>query len=502
MVFGSTMLEVAIGMIFVYLLMSLLCSAFGELINSLLRFRSKDLEKGIRRLLDNTPIGHTGFLAPLKRFHEWINSPRATGLIPLLRRFQAAYNRLRDRTVVSPRGGAVVSSLAVPKLSDKFFSHPLIKPLFEGRKPSYIPARTFSLALWNMATEAAKEMQKEQGIVAPPPSVGGVITSPPTAGIVIRSVEKDLTLLRNAIELMPNDVLPKEIQQALLTHMDEAEHDFDKARENVEKWYDDTMDRVSGSFRRRAQYILLTLGFLLALAINVDSFNIIKALSNNDDLRKTVVTAAEKYANEPLPGTTPTPTPTPITTTTTTTPGAGATGAGANGAPTPSPSPTPTAEEQFAAARERIKQIKGEINELGLPIGWDCGWRDPNSTGAPGTGTNSNSNGNTNSNTNTNTNANINTNSNANANQSAKTKPVWKCSQFSGSNLRGVPDGWSGWLFKLMGIFLTALAVSQGAPFWFDLLNKIIVIRSTVKPREKSQDEGSKDKKPTTNTSP
>jgi hypothetical protein len=45
-----------------------------------------------------------------------------------------------------------------------------------------------------------------------------------------------------------------------------------------------------------------------------------------------------------------------------------------------------------------------------------------------------------------------------------------------------------------LGVFLTALAVSQGAPFWFDLLNKIIVIRSTIKPHEKSPDQPSKDR--------
>jgi hypothetical protein len=48
------------------------------------------------------------------------------------------------------------------------------------------------------------------------------------------------------------------------------------------------------------------------------------------------------------------------------------------------------------------------------------------------------------------------------------------------------PDRALGWL-------LTALAASLGAPFWFDLLNKIIVVRSTVKPHEKSQPEASKD---------
>jgi hypothetical protein len=46
----------------------------------------------------------------------------------------------------------------------------------------------------------------------------------------------------------------------------------------------------------------------------------------------------------------------------------------------------------------------------------------------------------------------------------------------------------------LLGWLLTAIAISLGAPFWFDALNKIMVVRSTVKPREKSRDEGSKDK--------
>ena len=45
---------------------------------------------------------------------------------------------------------------------------------------------------------------------------------------------------------------------------------------------------------------------------------------------------------------------------------------------------------------------------------------------------------------------------------------------------------WLGWL-------ITGLAISLGAPFWFDWLNKFIVIRSTVKPQEKSPVEPSKD---------
>lgn len=54
---------------------------------------------------------------------------------------------------------------------------------------------------------------------------------------------------------------------------------------------------------------------------------------------------------------------------------------------------------------------------------------------------------------------------------------------------RAASRGWLGWL-------MTAFAISLGAPFWFDTLNKIMVIRSTVKPREKSPEEGSEDRKP------
>ena len=50
-----------------------------------------------------------------------------------------------------------------------------------------------------------------------------------------------------------------------------------------------------------------------------------------------------------------------------------------------------------------------------------------------------------------------------------------------------------------IGWILTALAVSLGAPFWFDALNKLMVVRSTVKPHEKSREETSKDASPAPN---
>jgi hypothetical protein len=43
------------------------------------------------------------------------------------------------------------------------------------------------------------------------------------------------------------------------------------------------------------------------------------------------------------------------------------------------------------------------------------------------------------------------------------------------------------WLTKFFGLFLTILATSMGAPFWFDLLKRITAIRSTgISPAEET----------------
>lgn len=49
-------------------------------------------------------------------------------------------------------------------------------------------------------------------------------------------------------------------------------------------------------------------------------------------------------------------------------------------------------------------------------------------------------------------------------------------------------------LHALMGWLITAFAISLGAPFWFDTLGRIMVVRNTVKPNQKSPNEASDDR--------
>jgi len=362
MIFGSTLLEVAIGVIFVYLLLSLLCSAFSELIESFIKYRSRDLEKGIGKLLDN------------------------------------------------------------PQLAEEFFKHPLIKPL--GEKPSYIPARTFSLALWNLATTSTAEGKALAG-----------------------GVTQKLDVIRGVIASLDEQQFGN-IKTSLLTLIDEAGSDINKARTNIEDWYNDAMDRVSGWYKRRVHKILIVIGFIAAALLNVDTINIAKTLWYNDTLRASVAAAAENYVKtNPAPTPIPTPTTTPETTTT---------------IPTTTTAPqvetVTDANQQAFIARQKINNIRAEIDNLGLPISW-VSQPDRNDEKYKG-----------------------------------KDAQYEQDLQAYNVDPRRLPNDGRGWLLKLLGIFLTALAVSQGAPFWFDLLNKIIVIRSTIKPHEKSPDQPSKDR--------
>jgi hypothetical protein len=375
---GSTILEVAIGVLFVYLLLSLLCSALGELIESFVRFRARDLKKGIKNLLHRQDL-------------------------------------VRD-----------------------FFNHPLIKPL--GENPSYIPARTFSLALWNLATtEAAAGKQGAAGVTQNMDAIRGLIAS-------------------------LDDGKYKAIKISLLILIDQAGNDIGKARANIEEWYDDAMDRISGSYKRRVQWMLIGIGLLAAASLNIDTINLARVFWYNETLRGSVAAAAENYFRAE-----PTPTPAP---TASAQGSQGALAAASKPAPVSSPSPAPTPDNENSAIQpsagaqnplRKISEIRSEIDRLSLPIGWVSA---PDITDRSYEGL-----------------------------KEAELAERYKQDLASYRvDPRRLPQDLNDWFLKVLGIFLTALAVSQGAPFWFDLLNRFITIRSTVKPREKSAEQPSKDR--------
>ncbi len=364
--FNSGILDVAVGLTFVYLLLSLVCTAINEIIEAKLRMRAVDLERGIRELL-----GGEDRVDFVKQFYD---HPLIFSLF--LKHYEPT--AVDSKTKRYARGSDL---------------------------PSYIPRRNFALALMDLMLPAAGgagggvTASGAAGATPPVRAAGPPLTAgAPGAAAPPGTTPNALQPLRDAIARSENAPL----RAALLPLVDAAAGDVAAARENIENWFDSAMDRVSGWYKRRVQWIVLGLGLALAIVSNADTITIANALSRDVSMRNSLVAAAQEYAK-----------------------------------PSTSPAqPSSDRAEPIAACRQnenapecRVAKNLTQIGRLGLPVGWDRD--DP----------------------------------------------------------RTMPDTLGGWLVKAIGLLLTAVAISLGAPWWFDMLNKIIVVRSTVKPREKSPEE-------------
>ena len=327
---GSTILDVAIGVIFVFILVSIICSAIREGLESLLKTRAAHLEHGIRELLHDRD--GTGLARDL------FNHPLVSALYP------ADYGTARTVRTGNRRPWGLARG---------------------GDLPSYIPSRSFATALMDLAVRG-REITPENS----------------SAGAPVLSLQS----LRDGVGNLGND----KVQRALLTAIDSAQGDLNRAQANIEAWYDGSMDRVSGWYKRSTHKVIFVVALFLAVALNVDTVAIAGHLYRDSGARAALVARAGAVTAD--------------------------TGAAMG----------------YDAAR-------AALDSLPLPIGWGR-----NRYIAPG--------------------------------------------------IKGFERNWMLYGLPVIGWLMTALAATLGAPFWFDVLNKVMVIRSTVKPHEKSKEEGSEDR--------
>jgi hypothetical protein len=353
---GSVILDVAIGMILLYLLLSLLCSTLREGLEGWLKTRSVHLERGVRELLHD-PSGRG--LA-----YDLYNHPLVQSL------YRGEYDPAR--IPVRTREGRT-----------EYGTMPA-----RGNLPSYIPAGNFALALLD--------------VVARGPSGADPGAADASAPVL------SLAGVRARIAEIQNPP----VQRALLAAIDTANGDLTRAQKNVEAWFNSSMDRVSGWYKRKTQLVLFLLGLGVAVVLNVDSFGIAQFLYHDKPTRDALVAQAAAVA----------------------------------------------ADSDFIKQPRSVAQIRATIDSLRLPIGWSRDAEGELYRVTP------------------------------NGNEEVHRRESWA------KWLEDLAGAMGGWL-------VTAIAVSFGAPFWFDLLNKVMVVRSTVKPHEKSPEESSEDRQ-TRNAAP
>ena len=232
--FGSEILEVAIGIILVFLLVSIICAAAREGIEGWLKTRAAFLEHGLRELLhDRSAVGIV---------RSFYTHPLINGLYS---------DRYVPRPVTRPPSGLARG----------------------GNLPTYIPSRNFALALMDIAARGPEGFSN--------PSDG----SAPVLSLT--AVRANVINLENA-----------QVQRVLLMAIDTSQGDLDKAVANVAAWYDSAMDRVSGGYKRATQKILLVIGLCVAVGLNVNTITIADYLYRSDAARAAIVARAEAIARD------------------------------------------------------------------------------------------------------------------------------------------------------------------------------------------------------------
>lgn len=284
---GLQALDMAVGIIFIYLVLSLACTAANEIIAGLFDMRAGNLETGIKNLLsDNSMTG----------------------------------------------------------LEKKFYRHPMIKSLglakSKEKKPSYIAPHTFRLVLLDLVASPQGENRESE---------------------ILDDIRKNINGL-------PAD---SSLRKMLLLLLDDAKNDLPRFHSNIEEWYNNSMDRIAGWYKQKAQIITVIIAFVIAFGFNADTFQMARSLVNDPAIRQAIIQQAQE-----------------------------------------------TARKHLVVAEHDFKKIKNEIDKTGLPFGWE------------------------------NTEIELLKNS-----------------------------GLAGWITKIAGLLITTLAISLGAPFWFDTLNKIAHIR-------------------------
>jgi hypothetical protein len=251
--FNSTTLEVAIGMAFIYLLLSLFCTAINEALAGFLGTRAKNLEKGIRSL-----------------FTDGLKTAAASGE-PAVTLAEAIYNH------------GLIQSLyrSGPAEVTKWYTR------IGSSLPSYIPAGVFASALIDILFP---EFHIEAGATTTDAPTGGAnaATGSDKTGSALES-------MLSALEKLP----PSKGKEAIVTLVKQADGDIATVRQSFEGWYNDGMDRVSGWYKRKTQTVLFVIGILIAVGLNVDSIAIGKTLWISPATRSYAVAAAEDYAKEP-----------------------------------------------------------------------------------------------------------------------------------------------------------------------------------------------------------
>ena len=150
-------------------------------------------------------------------------------------------------------------------ISSQILESPFIKCLQKKEKllPSYIPSKNFALAVTELLN---------------PGSEGRL----------------DLNTLRKNITDR-NSTLQGDAQRVLIGLLNSTGDSYEKFTVNLEKFYDDSMERAGGWFRKYSRKVLMAVSFAVVILLNVDTIHICGTLWKDQSKLKEASEMAIEY---------------------------------------------------------------------------------------------------------------------------------------------------------------------------------------------------------------
>jgi hypothetical protein len=425
---NSAILEVIVGLVFVYILLSLLVSQINTIIANVLNIRARQLRTRIERIIFDEQLQKTLLAHP-------------------------------------------VIGMIQPKSSDKSRDEADIKEM-ETARVSNVDPKTFAKAMINVlsdpflnlysAIRMVKDTEERAKLLDITNQLKVSVSNPKEANAVLTQLHETITQLqppgradRRAMlrTLSPLQAALKNYQAGntgLLMVLDGVSNvenrAFQRAMETIlsgvgtikeaelaiEDWFNNRMEQTSQWYATFMQYLSLGVGLVLALMLNIDSIHLSLTLWNDETLRTSVAQAAQsadlsRFFDEEG---------NVISVPTTVAVGE----ADSDDTDDTEPDNTQALIDSYEAAQETLNQLL----QLRLPIGWTFT--------LPG---------------------------NVNELETSAGQAITVYDPLTDSrNLYRMfaitSEGWLGFvLSKITGLFITAIAVAQGAPFWFDVLRRI-----------------------------
>jgi hypothetical protein len=227
----------------------------------------------------------------------------------------------------------------VGSVADNVLAHPLVESASApGKDPSYIEPSVFANALIDEVTKGIPDHVKPE----------------------VNQVRSEITKLGDT-----------PLRTSLLQLLDSSQGLYENFVSNVAKWFNGHMDRLSGAYKRRAQWITAIFAVVVVSILNVDALKIFNQLSTQPAYAQQIAQRADVFLKSQQ-----------------------------------GQAPATTDLQQA------ITRLNTYVGSMPAPIGWHYG-------------------------------------------------------------------DWDNFWAKITGLFISAVAGSLGAPFWFDALNRLVNLRAT-----------------------